>query len=191
MCIRDRVKDDIIVVTAGCWTGELLSDIPIKPQKHTVFNIKCPTHMPDMPLTADFTTGIYWRPEGHGYIVGSPNGRFDQEDLEPDWNDFDEDVWIPMAMRAPMFEQLKMENAWAGYYDTNVLDNNAVVGKHPKMDNVYLASGFTGRGLMEAPGIGRGLMELITTGEYQTINLSCFNPTRVLNKEKRLEPYVI
>jgi len=90
-----------------------------------------------------------------------------------------------------MFEQLKMENAWAGYYDTNVLDNNAVVGKHPKMDNVYLASGFTGRGLMEAPGIGRGLMELITTGEYQTINLSCFNPTRVLNKEKRLEPYVI
>ena len=59
------------------------------------------------------------------------------------------------------------------------------------MDNVYLASGFTGRGLMEAPGIGRGLMELITTGEYQTINLSCFNPTRVLNKEKRLEPYVI
>ena len=187
----DEVKDDIIVVTAGCWTGELLSDIPIKPQKHTVFNIKCPTHMPDMPLTADFTTGIYWRPEGHGYIVGSPNGRFDQEDLEPDWNDFDEDVWIPMAMRAPMFEQLKMENAWAGYYDTNVLDNNAVVGKHPKMDNVYLASGFTGRGLMEAHGIGRGLMELITTGEYQSINLSCFDPTRVLNKEKRLEPYVI
>jgi hypothetical protein len=45
--------------------------------------------------------------------------------------------------------------------------------------------------LMEAVGIGRGLMELITTGEYQTINLSCFNPTRVLNKEKRLEPYVI
>ena len=147
--------------------------------------------MPDMPLVADYTTGVYWRPEGHGYIVGSPNGRFDQEDLEPDWNDFDEDVWIPMAMRAPMFEQLKMENAWAGYYDTNVLDNNAVVGKHPKMDNVYLASGFTGRGLMQSPGIGRGLMELVTTGEYQSIDLSCFDPARVLNKEKRLEPYVI
>ena len=187
----DEVEDDIIVVAAGCWTKELLPDIPIEPQKHTVFNIKCPTHMPDMPLTADFTTNIYWRPEGHGYIVGSPNGRFNQDDLEPDWNDFESEVWPAMAMRAPMFEELKLENAWAGYYDTNVLDNNAVVGKHPKMDNVYLASGFTGRGLMEAPGIGRGLMELITTGEYQSIDLTCFDPMRILNNEKRFEPYVI
>jgi len=187
----DEVNSDIIIVTTGCWTKELLPDIPIEPQKHTVFNIKCPTHMPDMPLTADFTTSIYWRPEGHGYIVGSPNGRFNQDDLEPDWNDFESEVWPAMAMRAPMFEELKLENAWAGYYDTNVLDNNAVVGKHPNMDNVYLASGFTGRGLMEAPGIGRGLMELITTGKYQSIDLTCFDPCRVLNKEKRLEPYVI
>ena len=44
---------------------------------------------------------------------------------------------------------------------------------------------------MESPGIGRGLMELITTGEYQSIDLTCFDPGRVLNKEKRLEPYVI
>ena len=72
-----------------------------------------------------------------------------------------------------------------------MLDNNAVVGKHPKMDNVYLASGFTGRGLMEAPGIGRSLMELITTGKYQSIDLTCFDPMRVLNNEKRFEPYVI
>ena len=43
------------------------------------------------------------------------------------------------------------------------------------MKNVYLATGFTGRGLMQAPGIGRGLTELITTGKYQTIDLSSFS----------------
>ena len=32
-----------------------------------------------------------------------------------------------------------------------------LVGKHPKYDNVYMASGFTGRGLMQAPGVGRAL----------------------------------
>ena len=48
-------------------------------------------------------------------------------------------------------EELKLTGGWAGYYDCNKLDNNAVVGKHPKFENVYLATGFTGRGLMQAP----------------------------------------
>ncbi len=44
-----------------------------------------------------------------------------------------------------------------------------------------MASGFTGRGLMQAPGIGRALTELITTGNYQTIDISVFAVERVLN----------
>ena len=69
--------------------------------------------------------------------------------------------------------------------------NNAVVGKHPKYDNVYTASGFTGRGLMQAPGIGRALTELITTGSYQTIDISDFAVERVLDNNARPEPYVL
>ena len=71
------------------------------------------------------------------------------------------------------------------------LDNNAVVGKHPKYENVYLASGFTGRGLMQAPGIGRALTELITTGSYQSIDISVFGVERVLKSNARPEPYVL
>ena len=66
-----------------------------------------------------------------------------------------------------------------------------MVGKHPKYDNVYMASGFTGRGLMQAPGIGRALTELITTGSYQSINLDCFAVERVLKSNARPEPYVL
>ena len=46
----------------------------------------------------------------------------------------------------------------------------------------YMASGFTGRGLMQAPGVGRALTELITTGSYQTIDISEFAVERVLGK---------
>ena len=59
------------------------------------------------------------------------------------------------------------------------------------MENVYLATGFTGRGLMQAPGVGRALTELITTGKYQTIDLTCFSVERVLSEQKRKEPYVL
>ncbi len=187
----DEIKAEIIVSAAGCWTNELLSDIPVAPQKHTVFRIKCPKHIPEMPLTGDLSTGVYWRPEGKEYIAGSPNSKFNALNLEPEWNDFEELVWPALAKRVPVFEELKLTGGWAGYYDTNKLDNNAIVGKHPKMKNVYLATGFTGRGLMQAPGIGRGLTELITTGSYQSIDLTCFSVDRVLSEHKRKEPYVL
>ena len=186
-----EINANIIVSAAGCWTNELLNDIPVFPQKHTVFRVKCPKHFPEMPLTGDLTTGVYWRPEGQEYLAGSPISKWDCEDLEPEWNDFEELVWPGLAKRIPAFEELKLTGGWAGYYDTNKLDNNAIVGKHPAYENVYLATGFTGRGLMQSPGIGRALTELITTGSYQSIDLSCFAVERVLNKEERVEPYVL
>ena len=140
-----EIKAKTIISAAGCWTKELLEDIPVVPQKHTVFRVKCPKYIKEMPLTGDLTTGVYW----------------------------------------------KLTGGWAGYYDCNKLDNNAVVGKHPKFENVYMASGFTGRGLMQAPGIGRALTELITTGSYQTIDISDFAVERVLKNNARPEPYVL
>ena len=171
-----EIKAKTIISAAGCWTKELLEDIPVEPQNHTVFRVKCPKHIPEMPLTGDLTTGVYWRPEGKEYLAGSPKSVFEAKDLEPAWDDF---------------EELKLTGGWAGYYDCNRLDNNAVVGKHPKFDNVYLATGFTGRGLMQAPGIGRALTELITTGSYQSIDISNMAVERVLGKEARPEPYVL
>ena len=44
---------------------------------------------------------------------------------------------------------------------------------------------------MQAPGIGRALTELITTGSYQTIDISGFGVERVLKKDARPEPYVL
>ena len=186
-----EIKAKVIIAAAGCWTKELLEDIPVVPQKHTVFRVKCPKHYPEMPLTGDLTTGVYWRPEGKEYLAGSPNSVFDVEDLEPAWNDFEELVWPALAKRIPAFEELKLTGGWAGYYDCNKLDNNAVVGKHPKYENVYLATGFTGRGLMQAPGIGRALTELITSGSYQSIDLSCFVVERILKSNARPELYVL
>jgi len=186
-----EIKAKTIISAAGCWTKELLEDIPVVPQKHTVFRVKCPKYIKEMPLSGDLTTGVYWRPEGGEYLAGSPNSVFDAADLEPAWNDFEELVWPALAKRIPAFEELKLTGGWAGYYDCNKLDNNAVVGKHPKFENVYMASGFTGRGLMQAPGIGRALTELITTGSYQTIDISDFAIERVLGNSARPEPYVL
>ena len=64
---------------------------------------------------------------------------------------FASDVWPLLAARVPAFEEVKVVNAWAGYYDTNTLDHNAVIGPHPHIRNFYFANGFSGTAPSRAP----------------------------------------
>ena len=77
--------------------------------KHTVFRVKCPKHIPEMPLTGDLTTGVYWRPEGKEYLAGSPILHSTQKILNSAWNDFEELVWPALAKRIPAFEELNLQ----------------------------------------------------------------------------------
>ena len=185
----DHSEADAVVITAGCWSykvgKEFGLEIPVRPHKHTVFNVSTAKPvLKDMPLVADLVTGIYLRPEGEGYIVGyDGNGTYDSEDLEPDWNSWDE-VWEHLYHRFPkIFDEAKMTGAWAGYYDASTIDNNAVIDCR---DKYYFATGFTGRGLMHSPAVGLTLCELVM-GKDTTFNIDAYR----LGRTPDLEKYVI
>ncbi len=77
-------------------------------------------------------------------------------------------------------QTLKLERGWAGHYARNTLDLNAIVGKWAGgIDNVFMAVGFSGHGIMHAPAAGRGVAELILDGRYSTIDLTRFGYARV------------
>ena len=80
----------------------------------------------------------------------------------------------------PAFEAIRLQRAWAGLYDYNTLDQNAIVGPHPEVANFHAANGFSGHGLQQSPAIGRAIAELIAFAEYRSLDLSRFSYERVI-----------
>ena len=58
-------------------------------------------------------------------------------------------------VRVEAFGELKVQASWAGLYEYNTLDQNAVIGWHPELHNVVHLCGFSGHGLQQAPAAGR------------------------------------
>jgi glycine/D-amino acid oxidase-like deaminating enzyme len=182
-----EISAGIIVNAAGPNAGKVAAmagiPLPVEPRKRSVFVFEARDRFADMPLIVD-PSGIYVRPEGSVYIAGGAesyqtDAAADPEDFEPDWSLFEETIWPVLATRIPAFESIKPTRAWAGHYDYNTLDQNAVIGRHPEVENFIFANGFSGHGLQQAPAVGRAVAELVMHGGYRTIDCSVFGYERI------------
>ena len=193
-----HIEADCVVNAAGPRAGGVAGmagvRLPVSPRKRMVFHFDCRTRIADAPLTID-TSGVYFRPEGPNYIAGSsPRGEQpDPEtlDLEVDRSWFEQVVWPAIAHRVPAFEAIRLLDAWAGHYEVNTLDHNAVIGPHPDLPNFLFANGFSGHGLQQAPAAGRALSEWIVTGDYETIDVRPLGYERIAANEPYEELNVI
>ena len=182
----ERIACDTLVNAAGPQAGDVavLAGIalPVEPRKRSVFVVACRTPLPGMPLMVD-PTGVWVRPEGEMYICGvSPPEDADPRatDFEVDYAQFDDVVWPALAHRVPAMEALKLQRAWAGHYDYNTLDQNAVIGRHPEIANFIFANGFSGHGLQQSPATGRAVAELIVHGKFISLDLTIFGYERIM-----------
>jgi len=185
------------------YCGPDVASLPVRPRKRFVFSVHCPEEPPaapdptTTPLVVD-PSGAYFRPEGPPgrFLCGiSPPEGFSDQDHEHrhdsgssqrlekelgavDHALFDEVIWPTLYERCAAFGNLKVQSSWAGFYEYNTIDQNGVVGIHPDVENLVLASGFSGHGLQQAPGVGRAVSELVHHGDFKTINLECFGLQR-------------
>ncbi|TDR12480.1 NAD(P)/FAD-dependent oxidoreductase [Marinomonas communis] len=168
--------------------------IPVVPRKRCIFVFDCREKVADkMPAIID-PTGIFCRPEGQYFLSTlepNPDPTVDYDDFDVIHSEFEERIWLPLAERVPAFEAIKVVNSWAGHYAFNTLDHNAILGPHTQVKNFLFANGFSGHGLQQAPAVGRGISEIITYGEYRTLDLSPLGYERIEKQIPFLESLVI
>ena len=101
-------------------------------------------------------------------------------------------MWPQLAARVPAFESVKVVNAWAGYYDYNTLDQNAVIGAAPRAWPTSIsptASPATARS--RRPRAGRAIAELIVHGAFRTLDLTRLGYARIADGRPLPERNVI
>ena len=180
-----QISFDKLVNAAGTGASALA--------KRTIFYFTSSATLENCPMVID-PSGAYFRPEGEGYICGiAPKLEDDVQchDFIIQHDLFEEVLWPLLAARVPGFEALRLKRSWAGHYDMNTLDQNVILGAHPDIDNLLFANGFSGHGLQHSPAIGRALSELITYGEFRTLDLGAFGWSRVVNNRPYFEANII
>lgn len=198
-------------IAKGLAKPGVIKKVPVAPRKRCIFSVHCPglqksdypVPSPNTPLTVD-PTGVYFRPEQQQgrFICGvSPT-----EDNDPDIgaNDeeaalrnvdehlFNEIIWPTLAERVPAFQELKVTSSWAGFYDYNSLDQNLIIGQHSELRNMLLCTGFSGHGLQQSPGAGRGAAELLlNNNSFKTLDLSRFSFERIVDNKPIFETGIV
>ena len=187
-----------VVNAAGPWAAEIAAmagiDLPVEARRRSVFVFDVERDAPvGSPLVID-TSGVWFRPEGGSFIAGiapKPQNDLPGLPLIADHALFETDLWPALAKRVPAFDAIKVTNAWAGYYEMNTFDHNAIIGRHPGVTNLLLANGFSGHGIQQSPAVGRAISELLVHDRFVTWDLGVFAFERIADGRPVVERNVI
>lgn len=188
----------VVVNTAGCRAKQVAAmvglDLPVEPRARTSFVFGCRTPIDHVvPLTVT-PAGVHFRREQQHYMCGavpSNDVAVDFDDLDIRHGEFEEQIWPVVSRYVPQFDQIGLITSWGGQYDYNTLDHNLIIGPGSDIGNFMFANGFSGHGLQQGPAVGRGLSELITYGEFRTIDLTPLGYDRIARNEPIFEAAVI
>lgn len=185
---QETLPTAIVINCAGAWAAQLAKTVrvalPVIPVKRQVFALDTAVKPEgSLPLTV-LPSGLYFRSETGGIILLGKSMDDDPVGINFNWDEkrFVEILWPELAEFVPAFDTLRLRRGWAGLYAVNTLDGNAILGEWPELKGFYLANGFSGHGLQQAPAVGRYISELILT-QPPALDLSIFNPKRILENK--------
>jgi sarcosine oxidase, subunit beta len=191
---RGRVETGAVLCAAGAWSPEVARlvglELPVEPVLREIGFTAADPELPEhMPLTVDFTSGLYFHREGPGLLFGmadraQPPG-FDAPS-DPTWL---EQVTVVAERRLPRLLEMGMAGGWKGYYEVTP-DYNALIGEAPSVSRFLYATGFSGHGFLQGPAAGEIVRDLVL-GAEPFVDVSALSVERFADGVPRPEHNVI
>lgn len=188
------VHTGTVVCAAGVWSPEVARlvglELPVAPVLREVAFTEPVAGLPGrIPLTIDFTSGFYFHREGPGLLFGMADPDqapgFDAP-TDPAWP---EKVLAVAERRLPVLPGLGLAGGWKGYYEVTP-DQNALIGEHPGASRFLYATGFSGHGFLQAPGVGEIVRDLVL-GRAPFVDVSPLSADRFAQGALRPERNVV
>jgi len=191
----ENLNAPVVVNAAGPWAARVAQTagvkLPVVPIKRQVTIVEINARPPKILPGIFFPSGLYCFHEGDGVFTCGKSFADDPETLDDfTWHRsfFEERLWPELIEWMPSFDRLKILRGWAGLYEVNTLDGNAILGEWPEVHGLYLANGFSGHGFQQCHAVGRYLAELIL-GQPPQLDLSIFSPSRILENKPVFESH--
>ena len=188
----EELTGPVVVNAAGAWSADLARplgvELPVVPTMRTVYVVSTTVTSAGMP-SLFLPSGVYAIPESdRTWLIAwsRPDDPVGFDFTPAGQQRFIDLIWPELHRHLPVFDSLRVETSWAGVYDVNTLDGNAILGEWPGIRGLYVATGFSGHGFQQSPAVGRYLAELIL-GQSHTLDLSRLGARRVLDNEPLYE----
>ena len=187
-----------VVNAAGAWAAPLAReaglDIPVEPLRRQAAVTRPFDALPeDTPMTIFAEDGFHFRVRDGRVLLLWP----DEPDVADPFDQSVEDAWLEVVVekarsRVPCLSQTSIDRkqCWAGLYEMSP-DGHALLGRAPQVENLYLANGSSGHGVMHAPALGQLLAEEILERDASTLDTRPLRPSRFAEDEPNLAPTLL
>jgi sarcosine oxidase subunit beta len=174
-----------VVNAAGPWAAAVAAwagvDLPVTPlRRQAAATVPCDLLPEAMPMTIFAGDGFHLRVRDGRVLLLRPTpgvaGRPFDDSVDPGWV---REVTATAHRRVPVLRRVAIDDGacWAGLYEMSP-DKHAILGRAPGCENLFLANGSSGHGVMHAPALGQLLAEIVSDGAATSLDATPLRPTR-------------
>jgi len=189
------IEADKVVVAGGAWSNRILETVgvkvPITPERKEICVMEPMKHFIKPVLINTKLKSFYIIQTARGEAIGSIDHPIMKDTFEyGNTLEFLREYSRAAMLTIPALRKARVLRVWSGFYEVTP-DHSHILGRGPQWpENLYIAAGFSGHGLLMAPFAGEAMADLLLDGRTTPL-MEPFRPSRFEEGKQINEALVI